>query len=197
MTGGLNRLKSIIENTYGFRVAGPEDNMKIYGQQPEILELAVQSLERLNEKTPETGISQRLAEKCVEWRLRGDFARIAHFLFNKEVYGLKKKYSTVEIQAFTEIEPSVVDVKCGYVEYLKVKYEMEELENDIKNLYTDECIQPKTFYHNVKVQEYLRSKRRDTKIFCCLGNKSNVIAVTIRGRKKDHVAAAKEELLKL
>lgn len=169
--------------------------MKIYGQQPEILELAVQSLEKLNEKTPVTGISQRLADKCVEWRLRGDFAKIAQFLFNKELYGLKKKFNTVEIQAFTEIDPPVVDVKCGYLEYLKVKYEMEELENDIKNLYSDECIQTKSFYYNVKVKEFLRSKSRDDKVFCCLDDKSNVNKVVIRGRKKEHVSSAKEELL--
>ncbi|XP_045188781.2 uncharacterized protein LOC123546506 [Mercenaria mercenaria] len=196
MTGGLSRLKSLIENTYGFKVAGMGENMKIYGQQQEILDLAVQSLDKLNEKTPDTGISQRLAEKCIEWRLRGDHARIAQFLFNQELYELKKKFKTVTVQAFTESEPAIVDVKCGYGEFLKVKYEMEELENDMKNLYTDECVQPKNFYHNVKVKEYLQNKRRDEKVHCTVVEKNNMNVVIIRGRKKEFVNAAKEQLLK-
>lgn len=186
----------MIENNYGFKVAGTGDDIRIYGQQPEILELAVQSLERLNEKTPENGITQRLAEKCVEWRLRGDYARIVQFLFNKELQDLKKKFKSVTIQAFTASEPTTVDVKCGYGEFLKVRYEMEELENELKTLITDECIQPKNFYHNVKIKEYLQSKRRDDKVHCSLVEKNNLNVVVIRGRKKAHVSAAKEQLLK-
>ena len=189
-------MKSIIENTYGLKVTGVDDSMKIYGQIQEILDLAVQSLERLNEKTPETGITQRLAEKCVEWRLRGDHARMAHFLFKKELNDLKKKFNTVSIRAFTESEPTIVDVKCGYEEYLKVRYEIEELENDIKNLYTDECVQPKNFYHSIKIKEYLQSKRRDDKVHCSIVEKNNVNAVVFRGRKKEFVTAAKEQLMK-
>ncbi|XP_060596130.1 uncharacterized protein LOC132750204 [Ruditapes philippinarum] len=196
LTGGKSRLKSVIENTYGLKVAGVDDNMKIYGQQQEILDLAVQSLEKLNEKTPDIGITQRLVEKNVEWRLRGEHARIAYFLFNKELYDLRRKFKTVTIRAFTESEPMIVDVRCGYEEFLKVKYEMEELENDIKNLHTDEYVQPKNFYHNVKIKEYLHSKRRDEQVHCNLVDKNNVNAVVFRGRKKEFIVAAKEQLMK-
>jgi hypothetical protein len=158
--------------------------------------LAAQSLEKLNEKTPDIGITQRLVEKNVEWRLRGEHARIAYFLFNKELYDLRRKFNTVTIRAFTESEPMIVDVRCGYEEFLKVKYEMEELENDIKYLHTDECVQPKNFYHNVKIKEYLNSKRRDEQVHCNLVDKNNVNAVVFRGRKKEFIVAAKEQLMK-
>lgn len=201
-SGGILRLKSLIETKYGLHVSGSDDNLKIYGQQYEILELAIQTLECMNTNSSlatealETGISSRIVDGNVEWRLRGEFARIIHFLFNKELYDLKRKFHTVTIQSFTEIVPSIVDIKCGYSEYIKVKYEMEELENDLKNLYTDECIQPRNFFFNEKVRDFVQSKHRDDKVHCTNVEKNNLNVVTFRGRKKDYVQSAKDQLLR-
>ncbi|WAR21494.1 hypothetical protein MAR_015468, partial [Mya arenaria] len=54
VTGGLGRLRALLEQNFGLRVGGTGDRLAIYGHQQEILDLAVHTLEHLNESVPKT-----------------------------------------------------------------------------------------------------------------------------------------------
>ena len=160
----------------------------ITGPSPEILELAIETLQRrvLGHDTKDnanSGIDKRAA-----WKFIGEYARKASHLFMNELKELQSVNSVIVKET-----TNCLEVTCSNDDADVVKDVMHKLEHDLHDLYEQDVKIKGNIFEIKRIKSYIQNKHKSDKTTLMTLNEDGT-TVKVCGKHKAHVDKIVKEL---
>ena len=189
---GIKPILTKIEKEYGLSTSSYEGNkhFSIIGPNPEILDLAIETLERrfTSQESEDSGISHELEDKRAVWKFLGEYARKASHMFLSELKELKQIRSVIVKET-----KNCLEITCAYDDVDVVKCAVDKLERALHDLYEDNVKVKGKEREMGLVREFIQKIHARDKTVIMLFNETDK-SINICGKTKEHVEEMAEEL---
>ncbi|KAH3789464.1 hypothetical protein DPMN_167645 [Dreissena polymorpha] len=192
LPGGIPPVLARIEKEFGLSTTYSFVGNKIYaivGPNPDILELAIETLQRryFAQDEKESVVSGEIENKRAVWKLQGDYASKASHLFKTELETIHK-LPGVQIS----VAPMRIEIYAGYERVVEVKTLVDRLQNDIDNLHEEALSMAGSHAEIVRLRQFIQRKNKyDYTVICIMDDKRQ--RVVVYGRTESAVKKVLDE----
>ena len=195
LTGGIQPVLIKLEKEYSLSTSSSyveSNHFSIIGPNPEILDLAIETLERRftghdKQDSIDSGVSHELEDKRATWKFLGDYAKKACHLFLPEL----KELESIESVIVKETK-NCLEITCSYDDVNTVKQAVDKLERALHDLYEDTIkVKGKTKELDL-IKEYIQKTHARDKTVIMVFNEGDK-TVNICGKTKEHIDELSEE----
>ena len=177
--GGIENIIFEFEKEYGLKIVyRRRKSLTIYGPNPDILELAAQTLVHryILHGQQQNGVLGHLQGPNVVWKFLGGYAKKVSQLFKNELKRIRR-IKTVTLKYFpSRVNPSCVEVLCSTRVVERVKAEVEKLVGLVHGLFEAQTTIPSSKLAKMKMFIQERTESDDSIVFI-FDEKKEVLSV--------------------
>ena len=193
LPGGVKSVLDKVEKEYGLTTSTSGKHTYIAGPSPEILQLAIETLQRRfldndTQDSTDSGIINELEDKRAVWKFFGEYARKASHLFLTELKELQRVDSVIVKET-----RNCLEITCSYDDTDVVKDVMHKLEHDLHELYEQDVKLTGNRFEIKRIRSYIKHKHKFDKTVLMTLNEDGT-TVKVCGKHKAHVDKIVDEL---
>ncbi|KAL4231078.1 E3 ubiquitin-protein ligase dtx3l [Mactra antiquata] len=184
-TGGLKKVAEELQSKYGLKVIHDKGLLQITAEENDILELAIEMLDRRVGKD-KSEVEKELGEKStVKWTFRGSKATHASYLFKEEVRSLEDNYKITVKETIEKNKVKSVIITCSYETYPTFIVKFEQLDKMIVD-----CVKEELHLSGPKEAQMAKkfATQRNDKYYCEFRNDKLIVW----GKDKENCNVGKE-----
>lgn len=194
LPGGMQPTLAKIEKEYGISVSSSSSkHFSITGPSPEILDVAIETLEKQLEAqerqdNKESVTNSPLEDKRSAWKFFGEYARKATHLFLPELKELQRVESVI-----VQEKKNCLEITCSYDDTNAVKVAVNHLENALHDLHEDEVKITANDKDINKIYKFIQNTQKHDKTVLIVLNEETTTA-KISGKTEHHVQKVADKL---
>ncbi|XP_053407798.1 uncharacterized protein LOC123547558 [Mercenaria mercenaria] len=171
LPGGIRPILSKIEKEFGLKTTSSYNGIKVYiivGPNPDILELAIETLQRRYFAIEDKGsdISGEIdAGRRAVWKFQGDYAFKASQLFRADIEEINKIRSV-----HVHVSPLKIEFTASYDDVEQVKAKVDQLQADIDSLVEADITIVSSHAEIIRLREFIQRKTKYDKTVVCILN---------------------------